>query len=112
MAGLFGDSGTSAFGRKRAKAVMQSRQRGLAAFAPIADIQYASKMPQMKRRLISLLIKIGLPVLVGQFIFQWVNSDLLAAARSLPIRALTMLVLLMAWAAFQEHRERKKRTFR
>lgn len=78
----------------------------------VANIQFKLKMPQMMHRLISLLTKIGLPVLSGQFIFDWYDIGLPAAARHFPTRAALMLILLTAWAAFREHRERKKKPFR
>lgn len=66
----------------------------------------------MPRRLSSLTIKIGLPVLIGQFLFDWVSNGFLAAAGHLPVRAILIFAVLLLWALFREHRERKNQNFR
>jgi hypothetical protein len=66
----------------------------------------------MQRRLASLILKIGLPVLIGQFASDWFSSALRPALAHLPVRAVLLFALLLAWAAFREYRERKKRIFR
>lgn len=66
----------------------------------------------MQRRLAKLISKIGLPVLIGQFLFDWLHGDLRSALAHLPVRAALLFAVLLAWAMFREHRERKKRAFR
>ena len=66
---------------------------------------------RMQRR-ITLIIMVGLPVLIGQFVFDWIDSDLRSAVGHLPLRAILILLVLLIWAAFREHHERKKRNFR
>jgi hypothetical protein len=66
----------------------------------------------MQRRIIDLSVKVGLPVLTGQFVFDWLSSDLRSAITHLPTRAILIFAVLLLWAAFREHRERKKRTCR
>jgi hypothetical protein len=66
----------------------------------------------MLRRFTSLATKTGFPVLGGQFVYDWYGSDLRFAAGNLPLRATLIFAVLLAWAAFREHSERKKRTFR
>ena len=66
----------------------------------------------MQRRLVSLTLKLGLPVLIGQFLFDWVGNDLRSAASHLPVRAALLFAVLLVWAAFREHRARNKQTFR
>ena len=64
------------------------------------------------RRLITLAIKVGLPVLAGQFLCDWISDNLLSAAGHLPVRAVLMVAVLLSWAAFQEYRGRKNQPFR
>jgi hypothetical protein len=66
----------------------------------------------MQRRLTNMTVKVGLPVLVGQFLFDWISSHLRSALSHLPIRVIVVFAVLLLWAAFTEHRARKKRTFR
>jgi hypothetical protein len=65
----------------------------------------------MQHRLKSLTIKVGLPVLVGQFLFDWISGSLPAAASHLPVRAFYIFAVLLLWTAFREQRERKNRIF-
>ncbi|WP_283514331.1 hypothetical protein [Sphingomonas sp. 2R-10] len=53
---------------------------------------------------------IGLPVLIGQFLFHWASNDLPSAASHLPVRALLVFAVLLAWAILRERHERKKQT--
>jgi hypothetical protein len=55
---------------------------------------------------------IGMPVLIGQFLFDWLHGDLRSALAHLLIRGALLFALLLAWTALREHRERKKPTFR
>lgn len=66
----------------------------------------------MQRRVLYLILMVGLPVLVGQFAFDWINSDLNPAVSHLPTRAILILAVLLVWTAFREYRDRKKRTVR
>ena len=66
----------------------------------------------MQRRVLYLILMVGLPVLVGQFAFDWINSDLNSAVSYLPTRAILILAVLLVWTAFREYRDRKKRTVR
>jgi hypothetical protein len=66
----------------------------------------------MQHRLASLTIKVGLPVLIGQFLSDWISNGLLSAAGHLPLRAILIFAVLLMWAAFREYRERKNQTFR
>ncbi len=67
---------------------------------------------EMQRRVLYLILMVGLPVLVGQFAFDWINSDLNSAVSHLPTRAILILAVLLVWTAFREYRARKKRTVR
>jgi undecaprenyl pyrophosphate phosphatase UppP len=67
---------------------------------------------QMQRRFLNLILIVGLPVLVGQFAFDWIDSDLNSAVSHLSTRALLVLAVLLVWTAFREYRERKKQTVR
>jgi hypothetical protein len=67
---------------------------------------------QMERRVLYLILMVGLPVLVGQFAFDWINSDLNSAVSHLPTRAILILAVLLVWIAFREYRDRKTRTVR
>jgi len=64
----------------------------------------------MQRRVLNLILKVGLPVLGGQFAFDWISSDLNSAVSYLPTRAILILAVLLVWTAFREYRERKKQT--
>ena len=64
----------------------------------------------MHRRLIHLIIKNGLPVLTGQFLYDWFRRGFPTAVINLPIRVAVMMAILSAWWAFREYRERKKTT--
>lgn len=66
----------------------------------------------MQRRFINIMAKVGLPVLGGQFLVDWESRGFGGALGHLPVRAAMLFSLLLAWVAFREHRERKKRTFR
>lgn len=66
----------------------------------------------MRRRILKLIVMVGLPVLIGQFAFDWIESDLQSAISHLPTRALLILAVVLVWAAFREYRERRKRTVR
>lgn len=67
----------------------------------------------MQRRVANLIVMVGLPVLIGQFVFDWIDSNLQSAVSHLPIRTILVFSMLLLWAASREHRERKKkRTFR
>ena len=66
----------------------------------------------MQRRVLYLILMVGLPVLVGQFAFDWINSDLNSAVSHLPTRAILILAVLLVWTAFREYRDRKTRTVR
>ena len=66
----------------------------------------------MQRRLTSLIATIGLPVLIGQFLFDWLYGDLRSALAHFPVRAALLFAVLLAWAMFREHCERKKQAFR
>jgi len=66
----------------------------------------------MQRRVLHLILMVGLPVLVGQFAFDCINSDLNSAVSHLPTRAILILAVLLVWTAFWEYRDRKKRTVR
>ncbi|MEO8375037.1 MAG: hypothetical protein ABI471_07420 [Sphingomonas bacterium] len=66
----------------------------------------------MQRHLASLILKIGLPVLSGQFASDWLSSALRPALAHLPVRAIFLFAVLLVWAAFREYRESKKQTFR
>jgi predicted Na+-dependent transporter len=66
----------------------------------------------MQRRVLYLILMVVLPVLVGQFAFDWINSDLNSAVSHLPTRAILILAVLLVWTAFWEYRDRKKRTVR
>lgn len=66
----------------------------------------------MRRRMLKLIVIVGLPVLVGQFAFDWIDSDLRSAISHVPTRAILILAVLLVWAAFREYRERRKRTIR
>lgn len=63
----------------------------------------------MQRRLTNLIAMIGLPVLIGQFLFDWISNDLSSAASHLPVRAFLIFAVLLAWAVLRERHERKKR---
>ncbi len=66
----------------------------------------------MQRRVLNLILMVALPVLAGQFAFDWINSDLNSAVSHLPTRAILILAVLLVWTVFWEYRERKKRTVR
>jgi hypothetical protein len=66
----------------------------------------------MQHPLRSLTIKVGLPVLVGQFLYDLITSGLPSAAGHFPRRAASIFAVLLLWAAFRGYRERKNRTFR
>ncbi|KQS48476.1 hypothetical protein ASG20_15440 [Sphingomonas sp. Leaf198] len=66
----------------------------------------------MQRRVLNLIVIVGLPVLIGQFAFDWINSGLNSAASHLPTRAILILAVLLVWSVFREYRERKKRAVR
>ncbi|MBB3692009.1 hypothetical protein [Sphingomonas sp. BK580] len=66
----------------------------------------------MRRRLKHLAFRIGLPVLAGQYLFDWMNSGFTFALDHFPVRAILLLSLLLLRAAYQEHRARKKQSFR
>jgi hypothetical protein len=66
----------------------------------------------MQRRLILLIIKIGLPVVTGQFLYDWYHRSVAKAVADLPIRAVLIVAVLSAWWAFSEYRDSKKRTVR
>ena len=66
----------------------------------------------MPRRMLKLIVIVGLPVLVGQFAFDWINSDLNSAVSHLLTRAILILAVLLVWIAFREYRDRKTRTVR
>jgi len=66
----------------------------------------------MARRILKLIVIVGLPVLVGQFAFDWIDSDLRSAISHVPTRAILILAVLLVWVAFREYRERRKRTVR
>jgi len=66
----------------------------------------------MQRRLIALILKIGLPVLAGQFLFDWLSNNLAAAVGHLPVRAAFLIAILFGWAAFREHQARNNQPFR
>ncbi len=66
----------------------------------------------MQRRILKLIVMVGLPVLIGQFAFDWIDSDLQSSISALPTRAILILAVLLLWTAFQEYRERRKRTVR
>ncbi|WOK37242.1 hypothetical protein [Sphingomonas sp. C3-2] len=65
----------------------------------------------MQRRITNLTLKIGLPVLTGQFLFDWLSSDLWSATDHLPERAILIFAVLLLWAVFRERRDRKNQTF-
>ena len=67
---------------------------------------------QMQRRVLNLAVMVGLPVLIGHFIFDWIDDDISAAVRHFPIRAVLIVAVSFLWAVFREYRERKKRTVR
>ncbi len=66
----------------------------------------------MQRRILKLIVMVGLPVLIGQFAFDWIESDLQSAISHLPTRTLLILAVVLVWAAFREYRECRKRTVR
>jgi len=66
----------------------------------------------MRHRLTSLVIKVGLPVLVGQFLFDLASSGLAAAVAHLPLRAALILAVLLLWGAARESYKRHKRSIR
>lgn len=66
----------------------------------------------MQRRVTNLFVMTGLPVLIGLFIFDCINRGLQSAVGHLPVKAIVIFAVLLVWAAFREHRERKKRTSR
>jgi hypothetical protein len=66
----------------------------------------------MQRRFVSLAARVGSPVLVGQFLFDWISSDVRSALEHLPVRASIIVALLLLWASIREHRDRNKRKFR
>lgn len=65
----------------------------------------------MQRRVTNLIIMVGLPALIGQFIFDWFDKDLRYALGYLPMGVIVISSTLLMWAAFRQRRERKKRTF-
>ncbi|PZN92133.1 MAG: hypothetical protein DCF31_17510, partial [Alphaproteobacteria bacterium] len=84
----------------------------MAAFALVADTWRKIYSEEMQRRLAMPIVTVGLPTLAGQFVFGWATSDLRSALGQLPMRAAVVLAILLLWAMFREHRERRKRTFR
>jgi hypothetical protein len=66
----------------------------------------------MKRRLILLIIKIGVPVVAGQFLYDWYQLGLTKAVGGLSIRAVLVVAILTAWWAFNEYRDVRKRSVR
>ena len=64
----------------------------------------------MQQRLTSLIAIIGLPVLIGQFLFDWNSDDLASAVSHLPVRAVLIFAVLLAWTALRERHGRRKRT--
>jgi membrane protein DedA with SNARE-associated domain len=66
----------------------------------------------MQRRLLRIIVMVGLPVLIGQFAFDWIESDLQSAISHFPTRAILILAVLLVWAAIWEYRERRKRAAR
>ena len=66
----------------------------------------------MPRRILKLIVIVGLPVLVGQFTFDWIDSNLRSAISHVPTRAILILAVLLVWAAFRKYREGRKRTIR
>jgi hypothetical protein len=64
------------------------------------------------RPLLEYPIKIGLPLLGGQFIADWLFKGLAYSASNLPERAAADLAVILTWAAVVTHRQRKKQTFR
>ncbi len=67
---------------------------------------------QMQRRILKLIVMVGLPVLIGQSTFDWIDSDLQSAISHIPTRAILILAVLLVWAAFREYREHRERTVR
>jgi hypothetical protein len=66
----------------------------------------------MLRRFLNLIKTVGLPVLAGLFVADWYSGDLFSAAHRLPVKAGVSFTMLLAWAAFREHQEQKKRMLR
>ncbi len=64
----------------------------------------------MQRRLANLIVRVGIPVLVGQFLFDWVSHDMRSALGHVPIRASLIFAVLLIWATYRDYRERNKRT--
>ena len=67
---------------------------------------------QMQRRILNLIVMVGVPILIGQFAFDWINSGQNFAVSHLPTRAILILAVLLVWSVFREYRERKKRAVR
>jgi hypothetical protein len=67
---------------------------------------------QMRRRPKSIIVEIGVPILAGQFLFDWTNSGLMSALGHFTVRAILLFSLLLLWAVFREHRDRKKQMCR
>jgi len=67
----------------------------------------------MRERFWHLPVKIALPVLMGQFLSDWLwNKNLAEALHRFPMRATAMLAVFAIWAAFRRWRFDKKNTFR
>jgi len=58
-------------------------------------------------------VKIALPALAGGFLADWLwFKDLQEATRHFPMRAITMLALVLMASVFQHWRSKRKRKFR
>ena len=65
----------------------------------------------MDRMLRHFPIKVLLPVLVGQFLFHWIDEGGAEALRNLPFRACLLFAIGLIWAAYRTRAEWKKRSF-
>ncbi|MBB3377099.1 hypothetical protein FHT46_000120 [Novosphingobium sp. BK258] len=67
----------------------------------------------MRERSWHLPVKIALPVLAGGFLADWFwAKDLKEAANHFPMRAITMLALVLIGSMFRHWRSKGKRKFR
>jgi len=67
----------------------------------------------MRERSWRLPVRIGLPVLAGEFVADWLWSKSLPdAAHRLPMRVVVMLAVILIWTAFRHWRSERTQTLR
>lgn len=57
-------------------------------------------------------IKVAVPVLIGQFLFDCVSGGVAQAADKLPVRAAVLLAVVIVWSAWRRRRKLQKSSTR